>query len=168
LLRSDRFERGGTTLLRHKDRGQLVHELVTWKRRALDKHALTLGFAASVLVVCNGALAALKTPVFPDGMTTLAQPSLKDPVFHGAMTMLAQADQALTDGEVRKIDKDAQKITLKHGEIRNLAMPPMTMVFQVKDPAMLERVKTGDKVRFRAEKLSGALVVTRIEAATPP
>jgi Cu/Ag efflux protein CusF len=83
------------------------------------------------------------------------------------MMMLAQAEQAMTDGEVRKIDKDAKKITLKHGEIKNLAMPSMTMVFQVKDPALLDSVKSGDKVRFRAENLDGALVVTRIEAATP-
>ena len=72
---------------------------------------------------------------------------------------------ALTDGEIRKVDKDAKKITIKHGEIKNLGMPPMTMVFQVKDPALLEQVKAGDKVKFFAEKLGGAYTVTRIEAA---
>lgn len=71
----------------------------------------------------------------------------------------------LTDGEVRKVDKDAGKITLKHGEIRNLDMPPMTMVFRVEDPAMLETVKAGDKVMFRAEKEGGQYVVTRIQPA---
>jgi len=111
---------------------------------------LTLGLTVSVLVVWNAALAA---------------PA--DPIRSGDMMMLAQAEQAMTDGEVRKIDKDAKKITLKHGEIKNLAMPSMTMVFQVKDPALLDGVKSGDKVRFRAENLDGALVVTRIEAATP-
>ena len=60
---------------------------------------------------------------------------------------------------------DTKKITLKHGEIKNLGMPGMTMVFQVKDPAMLDKVKTGDKVRFTAEKMNGALTVTNIEAA---
>src|SRR5688500_17692007 len=58
------------------------------------------------------------------------------------------AAAAQTDGEVRKIDIEAKKLTLKHSEIKNLGMPGMTMVFQVKDPAMLEKVKTGDKVRF--------------------
>jgi Cu/Ag efflux protein CusF len=111
---------------------------------------LTLGLTVSVLVVWNAALAA---------------PA--DPIRSGDVMMLAQAEQAMTDGEVRKIDKDAKKITLKHGEIKNLAMPSMTMVFQVKDPALLDSVKSGDKVRFRAENLDGALVVTRIEAATP-
>jgi Cu(I)/Ag(I) efflux system protein CusF len=73
--------------------------------------------------------------------------------------------QVLSDGEVRKVDKDAKKITIKHGPLQNLDMPPMTMVFQVKDPAMLEQVKAGDKVKFQAEKLGGAFTVTKIEPA---
>jgi Cu/Ag efflux protein CusF len=71
----------------------------------------------------------------------------------------------LTDGEVRKVDKDNQKITLKHGELKNLGMPGMTMVFQVKEAAMLDQVKAGDKVRFAADKANGGYVVTEIEAA---
>lgn len=73
--------------------------------------------------------------------------------------------QALADGEIRKVDKDAKKITIKHGPMPNLDMPAMTMVFQVKDPAMLEQVKAGDRVKFEAQKLGGAFTVTRIEAA---
>jgi Cu(I)/Ag(I) efflux system protein CusF len=69
----------------------------------------------------------------------------------------------MADGEVRKIDKDTKKITLKHGEIKNLEMPGMTMVFQVKDPALLDKVKIGDKVRFKAEKAGGAIIVTEIQ-----
>lgn len=69
----------------------------------------------------------------------------------------------LAEGEVRKVDKDAKKITIKHGPIPNLDMPAMTMVFQVKDPAMLDQVKAGDKVRFVADKVGGAYTVTRIE-----
>ena len=72
---------------------------------------------------------------------------------------------ALTEGEVRKVDMDAKKITIKHGPIANLDMPPMTMVFQVKDPALLEKVKAGDKIRFRAEKAGGAYTATHIEPA---
>ena len=76
----------------------------------------------------------------------------------------ATADMA--DGEIRKVDKDAAKLTIKHGEIKNLDMPAMTMVFQVKDTALLDKVKAGDKVRFRAEKGgSGGYVVTAIEPA---
>ncbi|WP_294770534.1 copper-binding protein [uncultured Rhodoferax sp.] len=76
----------------------------------------------------------------------------------------AQASE-LSSGEVRKVDKTANKITLKHGEIKNLEMPPMTMVFQVRDPALLDKAKVGDKVRFAAEQKEGALVVTALEAA---
>jgi Cu/Ag efflux protein CusF len=64
---------------------------------------------------------------------------------------------------VRKVDKSAKKITIKHGPLANLDMPAMTMVFQVKDPAMLEQVKAGDKVKFEAEKIGAAYTVTRIE-----
>ncbi|GAP34130.1 copper-binding protein [Piscinibacter sakaiensis] len=72
---------------------------------------------------------------------------------------------SMTEGEVRRIDKEAKKITLKHGDIKNLDMPGMTMVFQVKDAALLDKVKAGDKVMFSAEKADGAIVVTAIEAA---
>ena len=84
---------------------------------------------------------------------------------HHAQGAASPAATAMTDGEVRKVDKDAAKITLKHGPIKNLDMPPMTMVFQVKDRAFLDKVKAGDKVRFAAEEKSGAYVVTAIEAA---
>ena len=75
----------------------------------------------------------------------------------------AQAAGGYTEGEVRKVDKDAGKITLKHGAIANLGMPPMSMVFRAKDPAMLDLVKPGEKVRFKADRVEGALTVTEIE-----
>lgn len=72
----------------------------------------------------------------------------------------------LSEGEVRKVDKDARKITLRHGPLPDLDMPkPMTMVYRVKDPAMLEKVKAGDKVKFQAEKINGVFTVTQIEPA---
>ena len=77
----------------------------------------------------------------------------------------AQLPSTMTDAEVRKVDKDAARITLRHGEIRNLDMPAMTMVFQVRDKGMLNKVKAGDKVRFAADKVGDAYVITRIEAA---
>ena len=83
----------------------------------------------------------------------------------GHVAQASAAQPAMSDGEVRKIDKDAAKITLKHGPIKNLDMPPMTMVFQVKDRALLDKAKVGDKVRFAVEQQSGAYVVTAIEAA---
>ena len=69
----------------------------------------------------------------------------------------------MTEAEVRKVDGAAGKITLKHGEIKNLGMPPMTMVFQVKDPAFLAQVKAGDRVHFTADKIKGAYTVLSIE-----
>jgi Cu/Ag efflux protein CusF len=86
-----------------------------------------------------------------------ATPALSDDAHHKS--------GAPSEGEVRKVDKDAKKITIKHGPLQNLDMPAMTMVFQVKDPAMLEQVKAGDKVKFQAEKVGGALTVTAIEKA---
>jgi Cu(I)/Ag(I) efflux system periplasmic protein CusF len=77
----------------------------------------------------------------------------------------SQAAQPLSDGEVRKVDKDAQKITVRHGPLAKLDMPAMTMVFQVSDPAMIDKVKAGDKVKFRAEKVGGAFTITQIDPA---
>jgi len=68
-----------------------------------------------------------------------------------------------TEGEVRKVDKAANKVTLKHGPIPNIDMPAMTMVFVVKDPAMLAKLKAGDKVKFTAEKIGGQYIVTMVE-----
>ncbi len=69
----------------------------------------------------------------------------------------------MTQAEVRKVDVAAGKLTLKHGEIKNLDMPPMTMVFQVKDRAFLTQVKAGDQVKFTADKIKGAYTVLSIE-----
>ncbi len=69
----------------------------------------------------------------------------------------------LSEGEVRKVDPDNRKITLKHGEIKNLDMPPMTMSFNVKDAALLDQLQAGDRIRFRAEKDKGSYWVTVIE-----
>ena len=93
-------------------------------------------------------------------MTMPAEAKKEMPAAAGGM---AAGDMA--DGEIRKVDMDNKKITIKHGEIKNLDMPGMTMVFQVKDPAMLTAAKTGDKVRFKAEKSGGAIVVTEIQPA---
>ena len=82
---------------------------------------------------------------------------------HGKMGMAAAP--GMTDGEVRKIDKDAGKITIKHGPIKHLDMPPMSMVFTAKDPALLDRVKVGDKIRFHAADEAGKMIVTDIQLA---
>ena len=89
-------------------------------------------------------------------MVTLTSTSLM------AQTTVAAKDAELSSGEVKKIDLQAQKITLKHGELKNLDMPGMTMIFKATNPSLLDKVKAGDKVRFKAEKAGGAIVVTEI------
>jgi Cu/Ag efflux protein CusF len=88
---------------------------------------------------------------------------------HQAPAMqVAQAQQRPeVEALVRTVDKSAKKITLKHGDIPNLDMGPMTMVFQVADPALLDKVKAGDTVRFTADKVRGAYTVMTIEAVKP-
>ena len=86
------------------------------------------------------------------------------PVGDRKMDTVAAAGD-MTSGEIRKVDKSTKKITIKHGEIKNLDMPGMTMVFQVRDAAMLDRVKAGDKVMFKAEKAATGIVVTELQVA---
>jgi Cu(I)/Ag(I) efflux system periplasmic protein CusF len=84
-------------------------------------------------------------------------------ILAAATTTLAQAADA--SGQVTKIDKANARVTLKHGEIKSLDMPPMTMVYRVRDPKALDAVAVGDKVRFTAEKIDGSYVVTSISRA---
>lgn len=87
---------------------------------------------------------------------------------HGAQAgakATATAAAELVDGEVKKIDKGAGKITLRHGELKSLNMPAMSMVFRVKDAAMLDQVKTGDKVKFAADRVNGAVTIVELKPA---
>ncbi|HVE89343.1 MAG TPA: copper-binding protein [Burkholderiaceae bacterium] len=141
---------------------------------ALSIPLLIVGSAAlaQTTVLAHGpeakpAQAAQAKPATPATQATPAQatPTQATP---GQATPATQGAQAMTEmvaGEVRKVDKDTRKITLRHGEIKQLDMPAMTMVFQVKDLAMLEKIKAGDKVMFKAEGKGGALTVTEIEPA---
>lgn len=80
-------------------------------------------------------------------------------------TGVAFAQATMVNGEVKKIDEMAGKITLKHGPIKNLDMEEdvMTMVFRVQDPAMLKQVKVGDKVQFEAERATAGITITKIQ-----
>ena len=84
---------------------------------------------------------------------------------HAPATVAQASVATLADGEVRKVDKDAGKITLKHGPIVNLDMPGMTMVFRVRSPELLNAVKVGDAVKFHAESVNGTFTVTEIQPA---
>ena len=80
-------------------------------------------------------------------------------------TAMPAVSAKLTSGEVRKIDTEQGKLTIKHEAIENLQMPGMTMVFKATDSAMLQKLQVGDKIQFAAEKANGAIVVTNIQAA---
>ena len=93
----------------------------------------------------------------------IAQQKTEDHSAHHPAAAASAAD--MVEGEIRKVDKDAKKLTIKHGEIKNLDMPPMTMVFQVKEGVMLDKLKAGDKIRFVAEKSATGYVVTEVRPA---
>jgi len=84
-------------------------------------------------------------------------------VLAAALTVTAVAAEDI-NGEVKKIDEGAGKVTLKHGPAQSLGMDePMTMVYRVKDPAMLKQVKVGDKVKFEADVSADGIVVTKLQ-----
>lgn len=93
-------------------------------------------------------------------------PALADDAQHKEHAAAPASPDAgeVADGEVRKVDKDARKLTIRHGPLPALGMPTaMTMVYQVRDQAILDQLKAGDKIRFTAEKLDGQFAVTRLE-----
>jgi Cu(I)/Ag(I) efflux system periplasmic protein CusF len=116
------------------------------------KKALNTLLAIAVVAAVGASLAQAQTG--HDHHAAASAPAAK-------ATQTAPAD--MTEGEVRKVDAAARKITLKHGPIKNLDMPAMTMVFDVPDAALLAKVKAGDKVRFVAANPGGKLTVTDIQ-----
>jgi len=120
------------------------------------KHLLTGALAASLLVLGTGsALAQAPAAAAADSHSS-----------HHPAAAASTAPQAeLSEGEITRWDPRTLRLTLKHGEIKNLEMPPMTMVFRVADASVVGDLKPGDKVRFRAEQISGAYHVQRIEKA---
>jgi Cu(I)/Ag(I) efflux system periplasmic protein CusF len=82
---------------------------------------------------------------------------------HAAHHPDAKPAAPMSEGEIRRIDKSVGKVTIKHGPLQNLDMPAMTMVFRVKDPAMLDQLKEGDQIKFSAERIDGAITVTAIQ-----
>ena len=97
--------------------------------------------------------------------TTLGLATLS-PLAHATQPATASSMAMLTDGEVRKIDSAAGKITIKHGPIAHMDMPGMTMVFTARDKALLDKVKVGDKIRFMVTHEDGKMLVTEIQPAS--
>ena len=109
-----------------------------------------------VLAAAFTALVWLSLPTFP-------RPEAEQAA--GGHASHAGDPSALSDGVVLSLDRAGKSVTISHGPLRNLGMPPMTMGFQVTDPALLEKIKPGDKVRFHADAIGGALIVMKLEPA---
>jgi len=109
------------------------------------------------IILTAAAIAA--APLGVNAQTATPAPTVDHSAHHPA----TNAPQV--DGEVRKIDKEQGKVTLRHGPISNSEMGGMTMVFRVADPKLLESVKEGDKVKFTADKVNGVITVMSIQAA---
>ncbi|MCA8315946.1 copper-binding protein [Burkholderia multivorans] len=107
------------------------------------------GCVAAVVIAMS---AAVPVPAAADDMADMKG---------GQPTMSAQ-DVALTDAEVTRIDAGSGMVTLKHGALRNVGMPPMTMAFKAADPAMLGGVHVGDHVKVRVERVNGTLTIVKL------
>lgn len=118
---------------------------------ALAKYFLTLTLAVS------------SATVFAQAATTTESSGTTAPVQLTATGSATDTAADRSEGEIRKIDKEAGKLTIKHGPLKNLGMPAMSMIFRAKDPAMLNNVKAGDKISFVADKVDGAFTVMQLE-----
>ena len=120
-----------------------------WKRR-------TLGAAVTVLGLLFGVPAGAQGTSQGTAPGASATPS-------AAPSGAAPQATAKAEAEVRRVEVSIGRIQLRHGPIANLDMPPMTMVFRVKSPALLDGLKEGDRILFTAEKIDGAYTVTSVE-----
>ncbi len=175
-----------------KNDGQMLHEFVLGTKVELDEHAAQMlkfpgmehdepymahvpaGKTGEIVWTFNRAgdfdFACLIAGHYQADMVGQVKVSDATPAAVAALPTAATAAPAVaaadfSDGEIRKVDKDTQRLTIKHGAIKNLDMPGMTMLFRVKDPALLDKVKPGDKVKFKAESVGGAILVTEIQVA---
>ncbi len=191
-------KQGETVRLVMTNDGKLLHELVIGTRQVLNEHAAQMlkfpnmehdepymahvaaGKKGEIVWTFNRAgdfdFACLIAGHYQAGMVGKikvlpASNAVLVPVTGLVNVQAVRSDTTpeMAEAEVRKVDKDAKKVTLKHGPIKSLDMPPMTMVFQVKDPALLEKLTElvpGEKIMFSAEQQQGAFVLTTIERVT--
>ena len=105
------------------------------------------------------------TLVFSIALSLLAASSFAQTTAPATAQASAPMAKEMSEAEVRKVDKETKKVTLKHGPIKNLDMPGMTMVFQVRDEKLFDKLAAGEKIKFTEEQLQGAFVVTGVEKA---
>ncbi|CAH2918522.1 MAG: FIG00453341: hypothetical protein [uncultured Paraburkholderia sp.] len=117
------------------------------------KNATASAVMVCALAVCTSAYAGGNTHEMSDAAGTSNA---------SGMNMANGATSRMSHGEIRKVDSAAGKLTIRHGPLENLGMDAMTMVFKVRDPAMLSQVKAGDKIDFVAEEVGGALTVIEL------
>jgi uncharacterized cupredoxin-like copper-binding protein/Cu/Ag efflux protein CusF len=166
-------QRGETVKFVVRNDGRLLHEMVLGTPADLKAHAALMQkfpemehASANMAHVKPGASGEIVWQFTKAGDFQFA--CLQPGHFEAGMlgrVLVAGDPSAMTQGEVRRIDKGQGKLTLRHGPIANLDMPGMTMVFKVSDPRMLENIREGDTVRFSAERVNGTITVTAIEAA---
>ncbi|HDR9587614.1 TPA: copper-binding protein [Burkholderia stabilis] len=117
---------------------------------------------ATTVTVTALAIGAFAVPAFASGdMSGMDMSGMK--MSSGGS---AESKAVLTDAEVKKVDAATGKLTLKHGALENVGMPPMTMAFKAKDAAMLEQVHAGDKVKVRIENVNGTLTIVKLVKAS--
>ena len=169
------IKRGETVRFVIHNSGKALHEMVLGTTQALNEHAQlmkkfpTMEHAEPSMAHVNpGKTGEIIWQFSRPGEFQFAclQPGHYEAGMLGKLVVRAESSAgeiATTEGEVRKVDEQQGKVTLKHGRIENLDMPAMTMVFKVADPKMLGGLKPRDKVRFAATNVNGALTVTAIE-----
>ena len=178
---SIRVKRGETIRFVVRNAGKVKHEMVLGTIKELKEHAELMRKFPEMehadpnqVGVDPGMTGELVWQFTRDGTFDFAclvpghfEAGMLGKILVGGETRTTSTDsgQSMTSGVVKKIDKGAGKVTIHHGLIENLGMPPMTMIFRVKDPAMLDRLKEGDEIRFVADKVDGAYTVMRFEAA---
>ena len=128
------------------------------------KSAAASCFIAALLTIAPGTAALAQAPADSHDSHHASGPVLSAPPAQATPIGDTAADD-LSEGEITRWDPRTLKLSLRHGEIKNLGMPPMSMVFRVPDAGVVGSFKPGDKVRFRAEEVNGTNTVTRLEAA---
>ena len=131
------------------------------------KSAATSCFIAALLASALGTAALAQAPADSHDSHHASEPAVAAPSAQAAQAAPGEATAAddLSEGEITRWDPRTLKLSLRHGEIKNLGMPPMSMVFRVPDAAVVGSLQPGDKVRFRAEQVNGTYTVTRVQAA---
>ncbi|RYF72193.1 MAG: copper-binding protein [Comamonadaceae bacterium] len=125
----------------------------------MKRYFLSIPLGASLLILGAGSALPQAPAAAASGSHSSGPPA-------ASATAPESAQQAaLSEGEITRWDPRTLRVTLRHGEIKNLAMPPMTMVFRVQDASVVGDLKPGDKVRFRAEHINGTYNVRQIEKA---